>query len=534
MSYQRVIQPLIIEDEHTAKEYYETVFDHLGTTYQILPPRFAFCHADAMEVLSQERPYHLVVLDLRLPENPGQPPASSLDLGLDVLSKALDREPFPVPALLVISGNLQHANQQDLMKQVQDGFSYGRVLVKSEKLEREIEEAIKHCQSYCDVGLHMRDSGDRVFPTLSPRDDDLLRRCALAIGSLALDLEWWSAELSPPDLWTKVLLGRFALDDGRGHSLYSFFKLSGSDGAASVFREAEILGQKLKHVKVLHAGATGSRSLLVTQTAGSNDERPLTLDNVMVMPHGSVGDALKAAAESVAGQVAALGERTPDQLQLSAMLWKYHKVQRLQDQWEKRGGNEILADLKEAGIDCPHPVGVFTNLRSSRKVVRYQKQEFRHGDLNYTNIALEKSALESFHAYIFDASGCTPGTSTRDLAMLEVTTLLHQPSVSGSSIVTRSMALYATPENGHIDDNTGDDNQVANVVSFVRSIREQAVLLDSKEIYALLVFDNAMMQLGGLGFGSSFNKIRDPRDAVYLAALSARWLTTLAPFFFEA
>jgi len=533
MSYPRAIQPLVIEDEQEAKEYYETVFEHLKKTYQVLPPRFAFCHSDAVEQLAQDQPFHLIILDLRLPETPGQPAASSLDLGLDILQKCLYRDAYPIPTLLVSSGNLQHANQQDLVKQVRDGFYYGHVLVKSARLEPEIEEAIRHCHRYCDVGIHLRDAGDRAFPTLSPRDDDLLRRCVLAVQDLGLDLEWWSAELSPPDDWTKVLLGRFALDEGRGQSLYSFFKLASGDGSTSVFREAEVMEQKLKHVKVLHARAAGSRSLLVTQAAGSGDVRPLSLDDLMTMSHDSVGDALKAAAASIAAQVAALGDRTPDQRHVPDLLWKHHDTERLQDQWDRRGGNQVLTELMDAGIECPNPVNVFNQLHTCNEVVRYQKQGCRHGDLNYTNIAVERSASGTFDAYIFDASGCTAGTSVRDLAMLEVTTLLHQPYRDGGSLVRRCAPLYLATVNDSAEGDAEVDDQVANIIGFVQSIREQAVQLDDLKAYALLVFDNAMMQLGGLGFGSSFNKIREPRDAVFLAALSARWLITVAPDFFE-
>ena len=46
-----------------------------------------------------------------------------------------------------------------------------------------------------------------------------------------------------------------------------------------------------------------------------------------------------------------------------------------------------------------------------------------------------------------------------------------------------------------------------------------------------MVFDNALMQLGGLYFQVSSNKIRDPRDAARLATLTATWLRRIAPEF---
>lgn len=68
MSYPRTIQPLVIEDEANSKEYFETVFTGLKSRHRIAPPHWAFCVDDAMKCLSEERIYHLVTVDLRLPE----------------------------------------------------------------------------------------------------------------------------------------------------------------------------------------------------------------------------------------------------------------------------------------------------------------------------------------------------------------------------------------------------------------------------------------------------------------------------------
>jgi hypothetical protein len=47
--------------------------------------------------------------------------------------------------------------------------------------------------------------------------------------------------------------------------------------------------------------------------------------------------------------------------------------------------------------------------------------------------------------------------------------------------------------------------------------------------YALMVFDCAMLQLGGLAVQSRGNKIANPHDAVRLAELVANWLVSVAP-----
>ena len=46
-----------------------------------------------------------------------------------------------------------------------------------------------------------------------------------------------------------------------------------------------------------------------------------------------------------------------------------------------------------------------------------------------------------------------------------------------------------------------------------------------------MVFDFAMLQLGGLAVQSRGNKITNLQDAVHSADLTANWLTKLAPEF---
>jgi hypothetical protein len=42
-----------------------------------------------------------------------------------------------------------------------------------------------------------------------------------------------------------------------------------------------------------------------------------------------------------------------------------------------------------------------------------------------------------------------------------------------------------------------------------------------------MVFDFALIQVGGLAFGSSGNKIWDPRSAMYLLVVVAEWYQRL-------
>lgn len=317
-------------------------------------------------------------------------------------------------------------------------------------------------------------------------------------------------------------MGRFLLNEGRGHSLHTFFKLAACDGARNVFRDAETLNQKLKHIKVVSAHMSGDRSLLVTQSAGSGNCPPLSLDDVLSRPSTTVGEQLPQLAKEVATQVAALGDRTPDQRELRQLLWKHHDAARIANQWMMRGGEQVL---QEYGNAVASPVALFQSLASDGATVRYDLQSALHGDLNYSNIAIEDENGIT-HGYIFDASGSQSGVCVRDVAMLEVTILLHQQAEAG---VLRACApLYATEKEMQIQSVEANDRE-KNTFTFIRGIRAVAEQFAEPHIYALMVVDNALLQLGGLDFGSSYNKIVSPQDACLLAALASRWYLSFRP-----
>jgi hypothetical protein len=62
-----------------------------------------------------------------------------------------------------------------------------------------------------------------------------------------------------------------------------------------------------------------------------------------------------------------------------------------------------------------------------------------------------------------------------------------------------------------------------NTISFIQAIRRRAFQRSPKDLYALMVVDNALLQLGGLAFGSALNKIAAPKAACLLAALASNW-----------
>jgi CheY-like chemotaxis protein len=222
-------------------------------------PCFAFSHEQAVGHLESSKIFHVVILDLRLPAKQGLPALEDQDLGLDLLERCIDRDRYPIPALLVISGHIGGTNQLKIQDTLRDRFCYGRLLAKGDAfLEGHIRNGCKEALRYCSVGIHLRDSGAELYPTLSPRDEDLLRRSVLQqSGGIGADLNWWSAKRSPEggagaagNPWTKVLTGRYLLDDGGGASRPKFFKLLAASDSHSVIESARRIEQKLTHIKI--------------------------------------------------------------------------------------------------------------------------------------------------------------------------------------------------------------------------------------------------------------------------------------------
>lgn len=110
-------------------------------------------------------------------------------------------------------------------------------------------------------------------------------------------------------------------------------------------------------------------------------------------------------------------------------------------------------------------------------------------------------------------------------AMLEVSALLHQAPVGSESLVRHCPEVYdvSVPAPETLDFSRGTD-QARNTLKLIAEIRAQALKRADLPVYALMVFDHAMFQLGGLYFGVSCNKIASATDAVRLSALAARWL----------
>jgi hypothetical protein len=207
---------------------------------------------------------------------------------------------------------------------------------------------------------------------------------------------------------------------------------------------------------------------------------------------------------------------------LKSLLWPAHDEQTLRDQWKNLDlGQRLSEDVRS--ID---PIELYLELHKSDQKVRLRERPIVHGDLHMNNVALD-STPRGLEAYIFDAGVIRRSTAGRDIAVLEVSVLLHQ-QLDIDTLIQVCSIIYDTST--PLDENTFasvTDPLAQNIIEFVRGLRTGVSAWNPPEIYALLVFDSALIQLGGLSFGTSGNRIADPRAAGAVAAFVARWYRSI-------
>lgn len=532
MSYPRHLQTLIIEDDPKSKQLYDAIFNDMRSQDpSILPPRYAFSFDDGAAELRQPRMLQLVVLDLCLPERSGMPESVGVDFGMQLEELCEKRDDYPIVALLIITGNASKTEQTALRTRLERAFSYAHLIVKGgDNLPHEISSAIASVREYSDIGIHLRDSRASTWPVLSPRDEDLLRRAALLNKATGYDLQWWSAEYTKPtgqhaDFrgWTKTLTGTFVLGEGRGNSRPMFCKVIPSQGFDVVARDAQVLEQKLSHIKVKATVTGGTRSLLITEKTGDGMAPPIPLHSYLSRPN--VATQVAKVATDVLTQTEQLGEPRTDMLTLQAMLWRGHDEARLRETCAKHA-----PDPSELDALCADPLAALQAIKASSTQYRVTLRECLHGDLNVTNIALDEEP--EARGYIFDACGVGSGPAMRDLATLEVTALLHLPVSTDSVIEACGETLYgATFLPGTLA--AAAAPRAINTVALVSAIRRYAERQGDTKTYALCVLDQVLIQVGGLAWPSG-NKISDFKDAVLLAKLVAGWIQRAAPSLLHA
>lgn len=530
MSYPRKLHILVVEDDEDVILGYKQFFTTIAKESRLVDPTFARSFDDATKCIEGSNIYHLVILDLNLPDETRQPAETGLARGSQLIEALAKRDSYPVPVLLIVSGRLNTAESiSDLESRLKQDFWYGELANKGPAQFKEIMKAIRKAHEYLDVGIHVQDSMRRWFPTISPREEDLLRRCVLSVeAGLGVDVKWWDAEAgqtisrpTPSRGPTKVLMGHFLLDDGLGLSIPTFFKFEPTDDSRSVVRNVAILEQKLAHVKAVHASVSRNRSLVVTQNVTNRGE-PISLPDFLHQNATNLVPAIDSIMGQVIAQLEQLGGEHPDQVALKDFLWSHLDRNAIERTWAT-----YEAELSNGSGS--NPVEVFDIIKGSSAYRWTAQRQCTHGDLNASNIAIDAGDMANPHAYIFDPGWMQKDLQYRDLAMLEITTILFYAIGVDEVLIDRARAFYDAK---FVPDPVECDpvNAFAtNVSHMVRAIRSRIDTADRRATYALMLFNAVLQQLSGLTIQPSPNKVRNPFHACRLAAWISRWLGSIVP-----
>jgi hypothetical protein len=167
------------------------------------------------------------------------------------------------------------------------------------------------------------------------------------------------------------------------------------------------------------------------------------------------------------------------------------------------------------------PISLYDKVAKSRTKLRLKEQSLIHGDLHISNVALDVFEGHA-EAYIFDPGVSSRDVAGRDCAVLEVSSFLHQ-NIEFGTIVELCSIFYGNDSPDKVADKTSVDKLCTNVTEFIKQIRGAALELNSINVYALMIFDYALVQVGGLAYGLSGNMIKNPQAAVYYLGAVANW-----------
>lgn len=527
MGYPRNVQTLIIEDEPEMIEAYRRYFENfISAGHDVAMPIFAGGYKNAMFQLDIPRHYHLVLLDLKLPEYAGGDAEGGSSRGLELIEKIAARENYPVPVLLIITGEPKRiGNLTSMNDQLHEKFFHAQVITKGLNLEDEIfRHGILKAWQYNDFGIRLVDAQEEPRPPLTPREEDLIRRSGLSNETnKGVDLTWWSAErkdrgaeVETPQ-WVKVLQGRCVLDGEDGMSRHRFFKLESVENGEQAHKSALRMQNKLPHIRVLGFHKSSTRSLLVTEKAGLSDEPPISLNTFLQLDTEDILPSVPRLAHEIADQLRRCDQPQREPRLISELLWEHHTPESLDAAWGK-----FCVDVTGDDIS---PSSLWRMIRSSEERIWVDVRACQHGDLHLGNVSLDFNDGVAPQAFIFDAGSMSRTVCGRDLARLEVSLLLHQKYQGSKSLVSACVSLY---DGSAVDgkDSTSDELRPhhRNTHEMIKAIRREALTELEGRIYCLLLLDEILTQLGSLAFGTSQNKITRAYDAVELHRLLAVWI----------
>ena len=525
MSYPHEIRTLIIEDDTDTIETYRELFrDRLRRRFpQLAEPCFQESYGAAEQELRRPHIYHMIILDLALPQVIGGPDDVGAS-GLGLIPAIRDREDYPVPVLMIVTAKPDRIrNSPALMEQLSSAFWQSCVIPKNDNLMEQLVWGVEAAIKYSSIGVHLvgDETAERLWPMLSPREEDLVRRFVLGHSTaVGVDLRWWSVERDAlragAPAWAKVLHGKIMFAGHEGYSRERFFKFVDAAEGDVVRKSAELLSNKLQHAQLLKWCTVGSRSLLVTDKAGPTDAPVLPLRTAIQQNKIPVAQ-LERVTQDIVDQLCMLGEPQEATVTLRRILWADHDETRLADGWSR-----IRAD------GSTDPLDLFRELRERPERVVVTRR-LGHGDLHPGNVAIGEDA-GTLRAYVIDAGAMTTEVWAKDIAVLEVSTLLHVDFGGAASLADAMPSLFdgTDPYAESADWSTLEERFVLPLKMIV-GLRSRIREACDQGTYVVLLLDYLLVQIGGVSFGTTYNKIVSLSNVASAFECIVSWYRRLYP-----
>jgi hypothetical protein len=206
------------------------------------------------------------------------------------------------------------------------------------------------------------------------------------------------------------------------------------------------------------------------------------------------------------------------------LLWKHHREDKLRTVWEQYYGKAGDDELNHYDNETIEPHVLLQLLRTIEGGDWLSMRSCQHGDLHIGNVALDRDG-GTFRAFIIDAGDLSPALCGRDLACLEVSLLLHQRYSADQGLVAACADLYNgnAPE-GICEEAGGLSDHQCNTHTMLTAIRKLALRETTKRCYVLMLFDQVLIQLGSLAYGTANNKIYNAFDAIELYHYLSYWI----------
>jgi hypothetical protein len=325
-------------------------------------------------------------------------------------------------------------------------------------------------------------------------------------------------------------MGSFLLDGSVGPSHPTFFKFEPSGNALIAARDLGIFSQKLSHVIRKYSGCSRHRSLIVTLSATGN--RPVSLDAYLNGDPAMVAASLQPLVGDIVSQLDRLCAESDQQLPANqAFLWKPFLEETHRQTVRKFWGSSNVRELVREGNATPLPT--MERLAANTSIVWTRQRACTHGDLNASNVSIDRAGDGRPRAYIFDPSGVHADHALRDLAYLEVTVLLFSPDPAERGLLRDCRGFYSDglAENGvAIPSEASPYTQ--NVIELIKAIRTYVASTKDPETYSVLVFNAVLCQLFGLAVMPKRNKVVHPIQACLLACWASEWAVKSNPGLF--